>query len=73
MNVWSGAERMGAMSVWWMPGIALMVALVWIIARSATRDDEGNGPSAEEILKHRYASGELDRDEYLRRLEDVRR
>ncbi len=61
------------MSLWWIIGIVLIVALVWAVARPTTRNDHDGGPSAEEILKRRYAKGEIDKDEYESRLQDLRR
>jgi len=58
----------------WILGLALLVVLVWIAARStggfSVRSAED---SAEQILKRRYARGEIDREEYDRRLSDIRR
>ena len=73
MNYWNGAEHMGLMWLWWIFGIALIVAIVWAIARATSRSDDNVSPSAEEILKRRYARGEIDENEYRRRLEDLRR
>jgi uncharacterized membrane protein len=45
---------------------------VWVLVRAATptvREAE----SPELILKRRYAHGEIDRDEYERRLSDLRK
>ena len=73
MNYWNGAEHMGFMWLWWIFGIALIVAIVWAIAQATSRGDNNGSPSAEEILKRRYARGEIDENEYRRRLEDLRR
>jgi putative membrane protein len=69
---------MGWMGAWmwlgWIVGLGLLVLLVWAVARAAgsptaPRQDD----SPETILKRRYASGEIDREEYERRLTDLRR
>lgn len=65
---------MGWMWLWWLFGVVLLVLFVWAVARGATsssrpRDDE----SPEAILKRRYARGELDAQEYERRLTDLRK
>lgn len=61
------------MAFWWVLGLAVLVFVVWVVVRavggSPTRADE----SPEQVLKRRYARGEIDRDEYQRRLEDIRR
>ena len=61
------------MVLWWGFGLAILVLVVWLIARAtggfAARGDE----TPEQTLKRRYARGDIDRDEYQRRLEDLRR
>ena len=53
--------------------MVLLVLLVLLAAGAAggwwSRGDE----TAEQILKRRYAKGEIEREEYQRRLEDLRR
>lgn len=65
---------------WWMMGlgmliwVALIVLLVWIVARVAgQRPSSGGAESAEELLRRRFASGEIDAEEYERRMEILRR
>lgn len=63
---------MGFMWIFWVIIIALVV---WIILRAT---GAGGTPvprreSPEEILKRRYASGEISREDYERMLSDVRR
>ena len=54
--------------------LGVIVVVVWVAVRAmgggggAVRDD-----SPQAILKRRYARGEIDREEYDRRLSDVRR
>jgi putative membrane protein len=61
------------MVLWWVAGIVVLVWLVRLVAGSAggvpTRGDD----SPEQILKRRYAKGDIEREEYQRRLEDLRR
>jgi len=66
--------------MWWMPfgwilGLLLLIALVWMIAARTTGGISARSveDSAEQILKRRYARGEIDRDDYERRLSDIRR
>jgi putative membrane protein len=62
---------------WWMPlgwvaGIVVLVLLVRMTAGTggfAPRSDV----TPEQILKQRYARGEIEREEYQRRLDDLRR
>lgn len=64
---------MGAvMLIWGLVGLALVafavLGIVWLVRRG-----ENNGPrmlrqeSPEEVLRRRYAAGDLDEDDYLRR------
>ena len=61
------------MVLWWLVAIVVLVLLVRLVVGSlggpATRGDE----TPEQILKRRYARGEIDREEYQRSLEDLRR
>jgi putative membrane protein len=61
----------------WFFGTLMMAAfwgaVVWLVL-SATRRNESSGPTRqtpEEILAERYARGEIDADEYRRRLDDL--
>ncbi len=74
-----GWWHMGAMGLFWLVVIVGVIAVVWAITRAAAQGSAG-GPgeaggreSPEEILKRRYARGEIDREEYERRLDDLRR
>jgi putative membrane protein len=61
------------MVVWWVAGIIVLVLLVRLVAGSTSgfsrRDDE----TPEQILKRRYAKGEINSEEYQHRLADLRR
>lgn len=70
---WHAGER-------WMMGIGLLFWLVllglavWLVGRATGRERaEPRGEAAEEILRRRFASGEIDAEEYERRLEVLRR
>jgi putative membrane protein len=65
---------------WWMMGIGLLFWLVllglavWFIVRASGQERaEPRGDAAEEILRRRFAAGEIDAEEYERRLEVRRR
>ena len=72
--MWPMDGHMGGMWLWWLFGLGLLGLLVWALARagrsSASRRDE---ESPEAILKRRYARGELDEQEYERRLNNLRK
>lgn len=60
----------------WLFWLALIVLVVVIVSSSVTNwgrcsDNGDGGVSALEILKQRYARGEIERDEYERRRRDL--
>lgn len=78
MHMMDGIEGMGGMGgmmlwmlVWGLVGLALLaltvVGIVWLIRRGDGTNRVSPPESAGEILSRRYAAGELDEDEYLRR------
>ena len=64
---------MAWMALWWLIGIALVVVLVraLLVPRGWLGGPRGNGESPEQILKRRYAAGEIDRDTYERMRHDL--
>ena len=72
MNEWSGIGHMGSMWIWWILGIVLVVAVLWMAVGSPPRKT-GHDVSAEELLKRRYARGEISREDYEERLQDLRK
>ncbi len=73
--MWPGyGDHMGWMGLWWVVGAVLLLLLVWAVARASGLP----GPSRTEeppetILKRRYARGDIDREEFERRLTDLRK
>lgn len=59
----------GFMGLIWI--VLLVVVLVLLAGFLRTGRDRDAGPGAREILDRRYARGEIDRDEYQRRLSDL--
>ncbi len=57
----------------WLFWILVLIAVAWLVAIVARRaaGTSGRGNSALEILEQRYARGEIDRDEYLRKRLDL--
>jgi putative membrane protein len=54
--------------------VALIALVVWLVLRAVGQRPGGGGSeSGEELLKRRFASGEIDDEEYRRRLEILRR
>lgn len=65
---------MGWMALWWLLGIALVVLVVWALVRGLPFGQGGGaGESPEQILKRRYAKGEIDRETYERMLGDLKK
>lgn len=72
--MWPHMESMGWwMVLWWVAGIVILVLLVRLVAGAAGGFSSRADDTPEQILKRRYARGEIERDEYQRRLEDLRR
>lgn len=57
------------MGLWWLLIVAVAVLGGWALTRAGRR---GGEVSAEELLRRRYAAGEIDETEYRRRLETLR-
>ncbi len=75
----SGAFMMGWMVLWGLVALALLAlsvaGTVWLIrgARSGDTRPAVGVPTAEELLRSRYAAGEIEEDEFLRRLSSLSR
>ena len=54
----------------WLFGVGLFVALLWALFRGVRPGETREKPEA--ILRRRYASGEIDTDEFERRLSTLR-
>ena len=71
---WDGGWHMWWMAASWIVSLAVLIAIMWLLMKAA----HGAGPTVTEespelILKRRYARGEIDTEEYQRRLTDLRR
>lgn len=62
---------MGAMMIGWLILAVIIVAAVWLAVGNSRRPADHND-SARRVLAERYARGELDVDEYHRRLDGLR-
>lgn len=68
---WDGWWHMGFMWLFWS---LVIVLIVWLIVRAPGRGlPTGDHETPEQILKRRYARGEVEKEEYERRLSDLRR
>lgn len=62
---------------WWIFFIAVVVLVVWLVVRGGSGRAEGtradpSSSDAEEILRRRFAEGEIDQEEYQERLRELR-
>ncbi|MBP9882738.1 MAG: SHOCT domain-containing protein [Chitinophagales bacterium] len=76
MNAFEGhGWGMGwGMGWWWIIGLIIVVAVVWMVVKSMNANSRGNlpsGKSALEILKERYAQGGIDKEEFEERKKDL--
>ena len=75
--MFGGSWGLGAMIhvILWLLILAAIVVLTLFLARGVGRGgpdkDERSGPSALDQLDERYARGEIDREEYLQRKNDI--
>lgn len=72
-----GGLFMGMHWLWWSVWILTFVFLIWGLIRlfgdrSATHDRVQREEAAEEALRRRFADGEIDEEEYARRLRVLR-
>jgi putative membrane protein len=79
MALMDGMMGMGWwMVLWGLVGLAVLVLVVLAIVRLIRSDSSRAGiPAGEDPaqveLRRRYAAGQIDQEEYLRRLDDLRR
>ena len=72
MHYWIDGGRMLWMMISWLLVIGLFTTLLGLLVMSVSRGT-ASSESPEEILRGRYAAGEIDTQEYERRLEELRK
>lgn len=73
---WSGITWVGmgvGMIVWVVLLAVLIGVVVAVMNRAQSRGDDRRGESAEEVLRRRFAGGDIDAEEYESRLALLRR
>ena len=73
MPFWGSGVHMDWMGLWWIVSVAVLALLVWFLVmapRNMFPRSEEDSPEA--VLKRRYARGEIEREEYERRLQSLR-
>jgi putative membrane protein len=67
-NGWAWFAMTLSMVVFW----TVVGVSIWLLVRQSRTSVPPASPSAEEILRRRYAAGELNDEEYTRRLRALR-
>ena len=71
-HAWGFGHSMGW---WWLIGLVFMVIIVWVVLKVLNQNKNSNtrvdNKSALDILKERYARGEIDKQEFEERKKDL--
>ncbi|MFP4690407.1 MAG: SHOCT domain-containing protein [Bacteroidales bacterium] len=62
------------MGWWWIIGLIVLSVIIWIVAKSMSQDTAATRhpeKTALDILKERYAKGEIDKKEFEERRKDL--
>jgi putative membrane protein len=63
----------GWMWLWMVVPLVLLIIFVWLVVRATSNESRRSEETPEQILKRRYARGEIEREEYERRSTDLRK
>ena len=68
-----GGYGWGMMGWGWILGLVILVTIIWFIAKVVNQNNmsQSKDKSAIDILKERYARGEIDKDEFDKRKKDL--
>jgi putative membrane protein len=66
----TGGFGMSFMWIFWVAIMVVVIALAWLYTGKGKRS-ENSVPSALEVLKQRYAKGEINKDEYEEKRKDL--
>lgn len=69
----AGTWGMGFGLLMWLVLLATVGLVVWLVSRGGPRPSERSLESAEDVLRRRFASGEVAAEEYEHRLSVLRR
>lgn len=62
------------MGWWWIIGVAVMIVIIWFMVKAVNQNNSSQIPpirSPLDILKERYAKGEIDKTEFEERKKDL--
>lgn len=68
---WGWGHMLGMGLFWTLLLLAAVALVVWLV-RSGSRGPAPGRPGAEDVLRERYARGEIDDEEYRYRLAELR-
>lgn len=74
-GAWGGGSGWGGMMPFHFGGIFQLIIIgliIYFVARMFRRPTSATGPSPDEILKKRYASGEIDEQTYTKMKDDLK-
>jgi len=71
MNGWSWGPMFGMGALWLVVLIAVIVVVVWMLRSTGSATAGRSTPK--EILRERFARGDIDADEYREHLAELRR
>jgi putative membrane protein len=69
---WNSDWHMGWMGMWWILIVPVVIAVVWFALSAARRRNNGAQESPEQVLKRRYAKGEIDHATFQRILTELK-
>lgn len=64
----------GGMGFGWIIGLLVLILIIWLIVKAVNQSatpNQGEHESAIDILKERYAKGEINRGEYEQKRKDL--
>lgn len=63
------------MGWWWIIGLIIVVIIVWLVVKAINQSNQANTQPSDksplDILKERYAKGEIDKKEFEERKKDL--
>lgn len=72
MDGWGSGSGMIFMGLFWLLILALLITLIWfLIQKGAGSSQSSNDDSPLEILKKRYARGEISEEEYRKMKKEI--